>query len=74
MEVDEERNGKNTSSEGSARRRIEGDFAKRKMKPKISMLRSCCGLTKDQEYFLEAYTKGGLHYKVEGGKEYVDAA
>ena len=50
----------------------EDGSARRKIKPKIVMLKNCCGLMKNQEYFLEAYTRGGLHYKVEGRKEFVE--
>ena len=63
MECNEDTKGKTISSEGSARRKI---------KPVIVILKKCCGLTKDQKYVLEAHTKGGLHYKVEERKEFVE--
>ena len=50
----------------------EDGSTRRKLKPKIRMLKSCCGLIKDQEYLLKSYTKGGLHYQVEGRKEFVE--
>ena len=49
----------------------EDGSTRRKLKPKIRMLRSCCGLIKDQEYLLKSYTKGGLHFQVENGTESV---
>ena len=50
----------------------EDGSARRKIKPKIVMLKNCCGLIKNQEYLLESYTKGGLHFKVEDRKEFVE--
>ena len=61
--MDSDTKGKNTSMDSSARKKI---------RPIIIMLKDCCGLEKHSKHVLGGQTKSGLHWQVEGGRQFVE--